>query len=293
MYLLVSDLHFGKGTREQERVKEDDLLCLIERYREDLDGLILLGDVFDQFIEYRHLVPKGYFRFLTTLFDLAKSRVPVIYVVGNHDPWHLDYFDTELGVVVVRDVHEILVGGCRVALTHGDTVGRGPLARIIQRATRHPLSMALYRTLLPADFAYRFARFVKNRLESSDSPEPAVIDRLRSAAHSMLSDGADLVVLAHSHHAELIEWPEGLYANTGSWHIDRSVVSVQAVTQAPGRKDPVAAKSGHSDEQGCIRQGRWNGNDVVWYSKARFGSQSPPETPPEDNTDVRRTFGLA
>ncbi|MBT8399405.1 MAG: UDP-2,3-diacylglucosamine diphosphatase [Rhodothermia bacterium] len=293
MYLLVSDMHFGKGTRDQDRVKEDDLLHLIERHREDLEGLFLLGDVFDQFIEYHHLVPKGYFRFLASLFDLTESGVPVIYVVGNHDPWHLDYFEEELGVLIVRETHEISIGGCRVALSHGDSVGRSRVARIIHGATRHPLSMALYRTLLPADFAYRFTRFVKNRLESSDSPEPAVIDRLRSAAQKMLSDGRDLIVLAHSHHAELIEWPQGLYANTGSWHHDRSVVSLQAVSQQPGEKGQIVAIGSPSGEHGLVRQGRWNGNDVVWYSEARFGSQRTPETQPEGNTEVRQTFGLA
>lgn len=292
VYLLVSDIHFGKGSREEEREKESDLLRLIDRYHDDLDGLILLGDVFDQFIEYRHLVPKGYFRYLTSMFNLTQSGVPVVYVVGNHDPWHLDYFRDEVGVSIVRDTYEIFVGGCRVAMSHGDTRGRGAFARTIQRATRHPFSMALYRTLLPADFAYRLARFVKNRLESSDSPEPAVIDRLRSAAREMLSEGADLVVFAHSHHPELVESPEGMYANTGSWHFDRMVVSVQEVMQMPSETDPIVAKSDHGGRGGFIRQGRWNGNEVVWYSEARFGSSSPPETP-EGNTEVRRTFGLA
>ncbi len=293
VYLLVSDVHFGKGTRKEERVKEDDLLALLDHCSGELDGLVLLGDVFDQYIEYRHLVPKGAVRFVAALSHLAASGVPVLYLVGNHDPWHLDYFSEELGVAVVRDTHEISVGGCQIVVSHGDTLGRGLLSRIAQRITRSSVSMALYRTLLPADFGYKFACFIKNKLESSETPEPEVVDRLRAAAKEILLDGRDVVVLAHSHQAELIEWQEGLYANTGSWHHDRCLAAVEAVSESAGGENALRRGDRQESPSGRIRLGRWNGQDIVWYSDAKFESQGRAETLPKRNKDVRRTFGLA
>ena len=228
MILLLSDAHFGKGSPADERAKEADLIQLIDAHADEIEGLYLLGDIFDQFIEYKHLLPKGFVRFQATLARLTEAGTPVVYLVGNHDPWHLDYFHDELGVNIVRDFMEVSVGGLRLFLSHGDGLERGAVSAAVHRMTRHPVSMMLYRTLLPADFGYRFAKFTKNRLETSDEPNPVVIERLRDAARRTLAERrVPVVVLAHSHRPELVVWPEGVYVNTGSWHRDRSVCAVE------------------------------------------------------------------
>ena len=63
MIIFVSDMHFGRGDLPTERREEQSLISCLESYEAEITHLFLLGDVFDEYIEYRHLVPKGLARF--------------------------------------------------------------------------------------------------------------------------------------------------------------------------------------------------------------------------------------
>src|SRR5690606_6470197 len=98
MILFLSDLHLGRGGPDMARRVEQDVIACLEHHRERVRHLILLGDIFDEYIEYRHLVPKGHTRLLGLLANWTDAGVPITYLVGNHDPWHRDYFQQELGI---------------------------------------------------------------------------------------------------------------------------------------------------------------------------------------------------
>ncbi len=240
--LILSDIHFGKKSPGGERSKEQDLLELIDHFRTHLTDLFFLGDVFDQYIEYRHVVPKGYVHFLSGIARLTEAGVGVKYFVGNHDPWHLDYFESELGVQVVRAPISGTLHGHRTFLAHGDELGRTWVVTAAQRITRHPVAMALYR-LLPADAGYRLARWVKDRL-NEPVPDEATAAHLRSQAAEITASGHDLVVLAHSHIPEDVRLEQGRYINTGSWDLNRTFARI--------------------DDSG-VRLERWNGGTVSGY----------------------------
>lgn len=219
MILFLSDIHFGRGTEAAERRKEAALIACLRAHEGQVRRLYLLGDVFDQYIEYRHLVPKGFLRFQALLAAWTDRGVPVTYLVGNHDPWHRDYFGRELGVRLVQDdLVEPLVG-CNVYMTHGD--GIDPGSRLYNRLKpwlRHPVPVSLYRTLLPGDAGFGLARWV-NRHFGTERLDPARAQALRTHARRLLRERAlDLVVMGHSHMAERCCWPEGQYVNTGCWH---------------------------------------------------------------------------
>ncbi len=221
--LFVSDMHFGRGDPQTERRHEAALLQCLRYHEAQTSHLVLLGDVFDQYIEYRHLVPKGAVRLLGLLAEWVDSGRHVTYVLGNHDPWHLDYFSQELGVrVVPADVH-LDLGDTPTYLAHGDQFGsRVPLYAALKAALRHPAPVWLYRSLLPADLGVRLARGVLRRVHT-DVIDPAVTSALRDRARRTLSETpARLVVMGHSHVPEIHRWPEGVYVNTGCWRTTRT-----------------------------------------------------------------------
>ena len=61
-------------------------------------AIYLMGDLFDVWIEYKRVVPKGFVRVLGKLAELADSGISIHFFVGNHDMWMKDYFETELGI---------------------------------------------------------------------------------------------------------------------------------------------------------------------------------------------------
>ena len=247
--LFVSDLHIGRGTHSQSRAAEEDFRALVDACGEDLaaGALVLVGDVFDQFIEYRHLVPKHAIRTLALLGDLADAGCAVTYVAGNRDPWHVDVLERQLGVRLVRDsVTEETPGG-RTYIAHGD--GLVPAERTYNRLRpilRSPLMARLYRMGLPGDSAFAFARWFAHRMESDGAPETEVTDSLRRRAAELLGTGAaDLVVMGHGHSAECTSMSGGTYLNPGYWFADRPFARVDPTGAGvyrwrAGRAEPLA-----------------------------------------------------
>lgn len=223
MVLFVSDMHFGRGDAAMQRESEADLVACLRAHAADVEALYLVGDVFEHYIEYPTLIPKGFVRFQALLAQWTDRGVPVTYLVGNHDPWHRDYFETELGVRVVFDGLLEPLCGRTVYLEHGDRLAPGSrLYRWLRPLLRHPLPVALYRTLLPGDMGLRLARWVSHRF-GGRTVDDRVATMLRQQADRLLHNtSADLVVMGHSHHPEHRTTAHGGYLNTGSWHYHRT-----------------------------------------------------------------------
>lgn len=251
MILFLSDLHLGRGTDAESAAAERDAVGMLRAHEPEVRraaergedaGLYLVGDVFNQFIEYRRLIPKGFVRLQGLLAAWTDAGVPVTYVVGNRDPWHLDYFEHELGVRVVEEAVTARLHGRQAYIAHGD--GHVPDERVynaIRPVLRHPWAYRLYRTLTPGDAGFRLARWIARR--GSGAPEARVVGALRLKARRTLADTpADLVVLGHSHRAELTALPGGTYLNPGYWFADRTFARLDAAGPALLRWTGAAAE---------------------------------------------------
>ena len=220
MILFVSDLHLGRGAPRDERAEEADLVAYLEAHASRAHALCLVGDVFDQFIEYSRLVPKGFVRFQAVLAAWTDSGVPVTYVVGNHDPWHRDYFAVELGVRLIRGRLMEDMAGHHVYVNHGS--GLRGVPRLMQGLLRHPVTVWVYRNIVPGDAGVALAAWISRRRRPS-SPASRSILEARSHAREVLGQSeATVAIMGHTHHAELCPFPEGVYLNVGSWRRDRT-----------------------------------------------------------------------
>lgn len=216
-------MHFGQRDAAAERAKEADLLRCLQAHEANVDHLYLMGDVFNEYIEYRHLIPKGHTRFLGLIASWTDAGIPVTYLTGNHDPWHRDYFTRELGVRLVFDALIEPTSEPIVYLEHGDAIAaQSSLYQRVRPWLRHPLPVWLYRTLLPGDAGIQIARWVSHAIHD-EAPDPRVAHALRAHARSVLqTTAATLVVMGHSHVPALHTWAEGCYLNTGNWYESRT-----------------------------------------------------------------------
>src|SRR5690349_3470818 len=117
---FISDVHLGLESPERERAKEERLLAFLASVGNDGAQLFIVGDLFDAWLEYRTVIPKGFHRTLTKLDDLARGGVGIHYLAGNHDFWMRDYFSRELGMKTYADAFDMTVNGKRIFLHHGD-----------------------------------------------------------------------------------------------------------------------------------------------------------------------------
>jgi len=223
MNLFVSDIHFGKLSESEEMRKEAELISMIKSYEDKLDNLFIVGDLFHEFMEYKTLVPKGNFRFLTYLDDLITNNVSIYYFLGNRDPWHLDFFRDRLKLKIVPDYLNIELDGTTMArIQHGDDCAPSTAYKLARPIMRNRFIYWMYRSLMPGDSAFRVARKVSN-LIANEEPMQKTIEGMRNYATEILDKKeANLVVMGHSHFPEQVGTINGVYVNLGSWADNRS-----------------------------------------------------------------------
>lgn len=117
---FLSDAHLGASVLTNNRERERWLVAFLDAIRPDCGALYLLGDMFDFWFEYKHVVPKGHVRFLAALARYADAGVPVHFFTGNHDVWAFDYLARECGVTLHPEQIETTLAGKQFVIGHGD-----------------------------------------------------------------------------------------------------------------------------------------------------------------------------
>lgn len=156
---LLSDFHLGVPDAASSRERERKIVSFLEEIRGDASGILLLGDAFDFWFEYRTVVPKGYVRLLGQLAALTDAGIPVHFFVGNHDMWMNSYFQKELNIPVYHEPRSYDFNGKRFLIGHGDGLGPGDQGyKFLKAIFRNPLCQGLF-GLLPPVVGMALARY--------------------------------------------------------------------------------------------------------------------------------------
>ena len=103
MIYFISDIHLGGQPEEQEQVKKEALYGFLEKIKNEKATLVILGDLFDLWYEYKHAIPKEHAEAVGKLFQLKEAGVEVYFILGNHDFWIGDFFAKDLRFHVFPD----------------------------------------------------------------------------------------------------------------------------------------------------------------------------------------------
>lgn len=122
---FASDFHLGAPNPAASRQREDSLVRWLDMCRQDASAIFLVGDIFDFWFEYRHVVPKGFIRLQGKLAQLADAGIELVLFTGNHDMWMFDYFEKEIGARMVRQQVTIELASHTLMVGHGDGLGPG------------------------------------------------------------------------------------------------------------------------------------------------------------------------
>jgi UDP-2,3-diacylglucosamine hydrolase len=211
---VISDIHLGHASDDTERL----LLSFLRALPGRAASLLINGDLFEFWFEWKTVVPRSGVRVLAALMDLRDAGVPVTMLAGNHDCWGGDVL-REAGVDFQFGPWTGSLGGWRARVEHGDGLrakeDRG--YRALRRVLRNRLAIRAFRALHP-DLASRLAM---GSSHASRTYQPRDHGRgLRAVAEATLvaDPSLDLLVYGHSHVAALERMPNGnVYANAGSW----------------------------------------------------------------------------
>lgn len=117
--LIVSDLHLG-AHKDNRDAEQRFIKCLDHYQQKGMKDLVLLGDIFDCWFEYKRVIPKGFVRTLGFLGTLADKGVKIYFFAGNHDMWLRDYFEKELDATICFHTQKVPYNEGYMLLGHGD-----------------------------------------------------------------------------------------------------------------------------------------------------------------------------
>ena len=212
---LISDAHLGAAPASVERQVLDFLRVIKGRAA----SLVVNGDLFDFWFEWRTVVPRRGVRVLAALADLRDAGTDVLWIAGNHDCWGGEVLRDDFGLTYHVGTWEGVLAGWHTRLDHGDGLRdtEDRKYRRLRTLLRHPLSVRAFRLLHP-DLGSRLARGSSQASRTHRARDGGA--GLREVAMRTLSEqpALDLVVYGHSHVPALERAPSGgVYANAGSW----------------------------------------------------------------------------
>ena len=229
---LVSDSHLGSGTDSRER--ELSLCRLLDTMKADAKRLVLLGDIFDFWFTYKHVVPRGHVRLLGKLAELSDAGVEIHYYIGNHDMWLFDYLEKEIGAVMHTDPDIMEFEGKRFLLGHGDGLGGfDPSYDRLRRLFRNRTCQRLF-ACVPPRLSFPIAQRWSDTNKLKHQPEAfghylgddreGIVIYIRQR---LKNDYADFCVFGHRHTplditVSLDNGRTVQYLNAGDWLHHRS-----------------------------------------------------------------------
>ncbi len=119
---FISDFHLG-APAAASAARERKIIAWLNQVSKEAVAIFLMGDIFDFWFEYGHVIPKGFVRLQGKLAELTDSGIPVYLFTGNHDMWMFGYFKEELNIPLFRKPMELIVGDKNFWIGHGDGLG--------------------------------------------------------------------------------------------------------------------------------------------------------------------------
>ena len=216
---FISDVHLAFWENELEKGKRDKLIEFFDFISSNAGELYILGDMFDFWFEWYHVIPKYWFPVLYHLRMLVESGIRINFITGNHDFYTGKYLKNDIGVACFNEYKEFEVNSKRFFVAHGDGYARGDRGyRFLKKFIRNPFTIFLYKTLVPADIGVQLAKWTSHSSRKFGKTDKSLwIEEYYKFAKKKFDDGFDYVVLGHIHHPYIKEEGGKVYVNCGDW----------------------------------------------------------------------------
>lgn len=146
---IAGDTHFRDRALPGEAERRERFIRFLDATPKGT-YLVLLGDIFDFYFEYRSVVPRRFLDIFDALARTTTRGVDTHFIGGNHDYWVGDFFSRELGVHVHQKEIRIEAQGRKLVIAHGDLVmPRDYGYKMLKSVIRNPLVIGVSRWFHP------------------------------------------------------------------------------------------------------------------------------------------------
>ena len=217
--IVVADAHLGQVPAATEAAFH----AFLDQVPQPGDHLLINGDLFDFWFEYRAVIPRKHFASVAKLQAVRARGIPITFVGGNHDRWGGDFWRKDLGIAFYAGEADLELAGRRAFVTHGDGLTEQHWSgALMHRVLRNPVTIALFRVLHPT-IGFWIADLFSRHL-ADNTRDRAVLDRASAAQRKWAADllerrpDLSLVIMAHTHRPVVDQRPDGrAYLNPGAF----------------------------------------------------------------------------
>ena len=215
---FVSDNHFQKRNDSFENERRVKFYSLLEHIKTTRGSLVIAGDFFDFWFDYKGYVPWEYLDIFEKLKELKDSGCEIHYVLGNHDYWDFGFFNRVFASNTFKDEHLILDKNKKILIIHGDGILKEDSGyRLFRKIIRSKPCIFLYK-ILPPKIGY----YIASKITHADKPASYYKDnkslkvKLTKYAETRW-DEFDVILMGHYHQTGIIENNEKKLIFLGDW----------------------------------------------------------------------------
>ena len=221
---FLSDFHLGAPDYDASRIREKKIVSFLDKIQADAHTIFIVGDMFDFWYEYKHVVPKGFVRLLGKLASMTDAGIHIHFFVGNHDMWMKDYLQVELGIPVYFQPKTFEFNNYKFYIAHGDGLGPGDHRyKFLKKIFRNPVCQFLF-GVLPPVVGMGIANYSSQKSRQSAGEKDFQFlgeDREWLIIHSkevLKKDHFDFFIYGHRHVPIQIKIGDSsTYVNLGDW----------------------------------------------------------------------------
>jgi UDP-2,3-diacylglucosamine hydrolase len=212
--LFLADAHLINPQDDNYR----RLLEFFHREEGQVRTLYLLGDIFEFWVGYEHVVFTPYVPILEALRRLHESGTRIVWVEGNHD-FHLGPFVREtLQATIIPEEATITLDSQKIFLCHGDLIDAQDKGyRLYRTLLRSSIIRCLVAIFVSPDRLWRFSRYLSARSKAKRHHRPCrdPLPLLMDHARQRFAEGCQVVITGHFHTPFLKATPQGLVIALG------------------------------------------------------------------------------
>lgn len=218
---FISDIHLHLQSSEVEEEKKRYLFEFLDKVKKEQARLYVVGDLFDFWFEYKHVIPRHFFRVLRKLQEMVDSGCEIHILGGNHDYWMENFISDEIGIRIHPSPLAVKIGDKAFFITHADGILKKDRGyRLMRKILRNPFFIRLFRFLHP-DLGFAIAEKISGKSRHFAMRNRSIEEEERleliEYGKTKLKESFDFVVTAHFHLPTVYSENNKKIINLGDW----------------------------------------------------------------------------
>ena len=217
---FTSDNHFNMDINDLEKKRRSKLYKVFDHIKSTGGTLVIGGDFFDFWFNYKFVIPSGYIDLLEKLSSLQSSGVEIHFVLGNHDFWDFGFFTQKFGATVYPKNLDITIKNKNIHISHGDGLIKNDHAyRFMKKIIRSSICISMFKAFHP-DWGCKLAKIISKtsgEYHHHDLKSNLIRNELIEYARSQWTKGINTVLLGHYHQTGIIEENGNKLIFMGDW----------------------------------------------------------------------------